>query len=105
MRSLWRPRVGKFQATMHNDARYILQNLEGIEGHKLHVKTAFGYQIDSQKQAGMAIALPDNRLLDTCSMSSGTICCQFKRQSVVALLVCEAEFMCQAQTTKEGVWL
>lgn len=39
------------------------------------------------------------------NIGSGAISWQFKRQSVVALSTCEAEFIGQTQATKEAIWL
>lgn len=39
------------------------------------------------------------------NIGSGAISWQSKRQSVVALSTCEAEFMGQTQATKEAIWL
>jgi hypothetical protein len=39
------------------------------------------------------------------NIGSGAISWQSKRQTVVALSTCEAEFMGQTQATKEAIWL
>jgi hypothetical protein len=39
------------------------------------------------------------------NIGSGAISWQSKRQNVVALSTCEAEFMGQTQATKEAIWL
>lgn len=39
------------------------------------------------------------------NIGSGAISWQSKRQNIVALSTCEAEFMGQPQATKEAIWL
>jgi hypothetical protein len=87
-------------------ARRILRYLKGTKGLKLtykgHLRMLKGFT--DADWAGCR----DTRRSTAgylFNIGSGAISWQSKRQSVVALSTCEAEFMGQTQATKEAIWL